>query len=322
MHVMGSTGVPRNSERPDSPAEQAEGGRLRWVLDLVRLARPLHSVKAVFFVPLALIDAWPWNVAMAGRIAWAVGAFMLASAAVYVGNDIADRHRDGRHEVKCHRPIASGRIPVPVGYLYCAGLLASLGAVLAFAPVPSWPVLVYLGLNVAYSLVLKHVPLVDLSAVGLGFVLRVVQGYLAVGEPVAHWLLVTVLAVSVLFLLGKRRQELLGAGAAHRPALRGYTVELTGWLMQVTSVFALISGLMYLGTGASLSRDHGQTAMALSAPFALFIVFRYLQIQLTSRNDGDPVRHLLRDRTLQCACALWAVAFSVLFVLGHHPAAP
>lgn len=319
MHVMGSTGVPRNSEHPDSPPEQAAGGRLQGVVDLVRLARPLHSVKALIFVPLALIDASPWNVTAVGRIVWAVTAFMLASAAVYVGNDIIDRHRDGRHEVKRHRPIASGRVRVSVGYLYCVGLLASLGVVLAFTPFPSWPVLVYLGLNMAYSLVLKHVPLVDLGTVGLGFVLRVVQGYLAIGGPIAGWLLVTVFAISVLFLIGKRRQELLGAGATHRPALHGYTVELTSWLMQVTAVFALISGLMYLGTGAPLSRDYGQTAMVLSAPFALFIVFRYLQIQLMDRNNSDPVRNLLRDRALLCACVLWAITLSIPFMLRHNP---
>jgi decaprenyl-phosphate phosphoribosyltransferase len=319
MHVMGSAGVPRSSERQDSVPEEIAGGRLRLIVDLVGLARPLHSAKAVLFVSVALIDTWPWTPAVVGRIAWAVIAFILASAAVYVGNDIADRHRDGHHQVKRHRPIAAGRVRVSVGYLYCIGLLGLLGVVFVVAPAPYWPVLVYLGLNVAYSRFLKHIPLVDLGAVALGFVLRVVQGYLAIGERVAGWLLVTVFAVSVLLLIGKRRQELVDAGTAHRPALHGYSVELTNWLLQVTSVFALVAGLMYLGTEAPFSADYGQTAMVLSTPFALFTLFRYLQIQLVGRDDGDLVRSLLRDRALVSACALWAIMLCVTLTLLHHP---
>jgi decaprenyl-phosphate phosphoribosyltransferase len=319
MHVMEPADAPESSPRQDLP-EPAADPRPRSAIDLIRLVRPLHSAKALLLVPIALIDASPWTLAALERVGWAVVAFILASAAVYVGNDIADRHRDRHHPVKRHRPIAAGRVPVWAGYAYCCALLALLAAVIVVGSEPYWPLLAYLGLNLAYSRFLKHVPLIDLGTVALGFVLRVVQGYLAIGEGVTGWLLVAVFSLSLLLLIGKRRQELLDSGAVHRPALHGYTVELANWLLQITSVFALVAGLMYIGTAAPFGPDYGQAAMVLSTPFALFALFRYLQIQLMGHGGGDPVRLLLRDRVIVITSMLWAVALGVTLLLARYPA--
>jgi len=289
-------------------------------VDLLRLIRPSHAAKAFLLVPIALIGAAPWPPTVVARVAWAAVAFVLASAVVYVGNDIADRHRDRYHEVKCRRPIAARRVPVWGGYLYCAVLLVLLAAVIVVAAIPYWPVLAYLALNVAYSGVLKHVPLVDVGTVALGFVLRVFQGYLAAGERIAGWLLITVFSLSLLLLIGKRRRELLEAGTSHRPALHGYSVELTNWLLQVTAVLALVSGLLYLSTESPFGPDYGQAAMVLSTPFALFALFRYLHLQLVGRDNGDPVRMLLRDRVMVTISVLWAATLGVTLLLAHNPA--
>jgi 4-hydroxybenzoate polyprenyltransferase len=266
---------------------------------------------------VALIGATPPSLSEVVGVAWATVAFMLASAAVYIGNDIADRHRDRLHPVKCARPVAAGRVGVLTAAACCAVLLAVLAAIVARAPASSWPVLVYLVLNVAYSRGLKHVPLVDVGVVAAGFVLRVVQGYEVTGDRVPSWLLITVFAMSLLLLIGKRRQELLEAGAVHRPALRGYSMELTNWLLQIASVLALVSGLMYLRDEGPFGPQHGQTAMMLSTPFALFALFRYLQMQLVDKQGGDPVRLLLRDRVMVANSMLWAAALGVTLVLVH-----
>ncbi|GAA3815591.1 hypothetical protein GCM10022226_40430 [Sphaerisporangium flaviroseum] len=319
MHVAESAGVHEGPLRPEPPPGLAVAARPGLAGDLVRLIRPLHSIKALLLIPIALIDASPWTFAVVGRVAWAALAFVLASAAVYVGNDIADRHRDRRHPVKRRRPVAAGRVPVWGACLYCAVLLALLAVVTGMGTGPYWPVAAYLVLNVAYIRVLKHIPLVDVGAVALGFVLRVVQGYLATGERVAGWLLITAFSVSLLLLIGKRRQELLGVGAAHRPALAGYSLELANALLQITSVLALVAGLIYLRTEAPFGPDHGQTAMMLSVPFALFALFRYLQIQLAGRGGTDPVRVLLRDRVTVGICGLWAAVLGATLALVHYP---
>jgi decaprenyl-phosphate phosphoribosyltransferase len=347
MYVVEPTGIPESPQRrepaPDQAAETREPvpgqmapgqiveiwepatgqiveARPHLVADLFSLIRPSHAAKAILLVPLALIDASPWNLATVGKVILATVAFILASAAVYIGNDIADRHRDGHHPVKRHRPVAAGRVGIVVAYVYCAVLLTLLGAIVALAPGSYWPIIVYLVINIAYSGFLKHIPLVDVGTVAVCFVLRVVQGYEAIGGRPAGWLLVTVFSMSLLLLIGKRRQELLDTGAAHRPALRGYSMELTNWLLQIASVLALVSGLMYLRDEGPFGPEYGQTAMLLSTPFALFALFRYLQIQLMDEDGGDPVRILLRDRVMVTNSMLWAATLGVTLAFAHHPA--
>jgi decaprenyl-phosphate phosphoribosyltransferase len=235
---------------------------------------------------------------------------------VYVGNDIADRRRDLHHPVKRQRPLASGAVPVAVGCLWCAGLAAAVGVAIGTDLAQYWPVLAYLVLNLAYSSGLKHGPLVDVYVVALGFVLRVVQGYLAAGDQLPGWLLVAVFAVSVALLVGKRRQELLESGPAHRPALRGYSVELADQFIQVTFILGVVASLIYLGTEAPLGH-YAQPAMLVSVPFVLLGLFRYLKLLLVDDRGSDPVRELLSDRVLIGTSVAWAAAFGFTLVLAH-----
>jgi 4-hydroxybenzoate polyprenyltransferase len=201
----------------------------------------------------------------------------------------------------------------------CVLLLAPLGVLVAAGPVSRyWPVLTYLALNVAYTGFLKHIPLVDVGAVALGFVLRVVQGYVVLGLLLPGWLVVAVLSMSLLLLIGKRRNELLVTGAAHRPALRGYSIELVDQLLSLTGVLAVVAGLLHLATEAPFG-DHRDTAVLLSALFALFSLFRYVQVLLVAGGGGDPVRSVLHDRVLVGACLVWAGALAAIEAIGGSP---
>lgn len=323
MFVTDSVRRPRTRSRGDTGDLTAEpalrvGG---IVADLVTLARPTHAAKSMLLVPLAFLTAPRWTAAGLVQVAWATAAFVLAGACVYVGNDLADRGRDRLHPVKCLRPIAAGRVPVAVGYLYCAGLLAALAAVAGRGGGRYWPVLAYLGLNIAYSAALKHVPLVDVGVVAFGLVLRVVQGYVSTGQQVPGWLLVAVFSVALLMLIGKRRDELVRAGPGHRPALRGYSLALTDQLLPLTGTLAVVAGLVYLSSQSPFGA-YGSVAMLLSTPFALFALARYLQVLLVDGGGGDPVRVLLGDRTLLGAALLWACALGTTFLLARYSVGP
>ncbi|UBU09491.1 UbiA prenyltransferase family protein [Nonomuraea gerenzanensis] len=317
MRLVESADVPESPQRQEDTQDRDTQTRRRPLADLAALIRPSHAAKAILLVPVALIGAAPPTPAEVVEVMWATVAFMVASAAVYIGNDIADRHRDRLHPVKRHRPVAAGRVSVLTAAACCAVLLAVLAAVVARSPAASWPVLVYLVLNVAYTRLLKHLPLIDVGTVAVGFVLRVLQGYEVTGDRVPGWLLITVFSMSLLLLIGKRRRELLEGGAPHRPALRGYSMELTNWLLQIASVLALVSGLMYLRDEGPFGPQHGQTAMMLSTPFALFALFRYLQLQLVHKEGGDPVRVLLRDRVMVANSVVWAAVLGVTLLLVH-----
>jgi 4-hydroxybenzoate polyprenyltransferase len=308
-----------------APAAAEESGRLasrlwlRFVADLIGLARPLHAAKSVLLVPLALVAAPGWTAPAVIGVGWAVLAFVLAGAAVYVANDVSDRRRDERHPAKRGRPIAAGRITPLAGGLYCAVLLSLLALLIAAAPGgPYWPVLAYLALNAVYNRVLKHIPLIDVGVVAFGLVLRVVQGYVTTGARISTWLVVAVFSLALLVLIGKRRDELLQAGAGHRPALRGYSLELTNQLLPLTGVLGVVAGLIFLSTEAPFSAG-GTAAMLLSTPLALFCLARYLQLMLVYGRGGDPVRALLRDRALLATGALWGAALGATLLIVHNP---
>ena len=304
-----------NEGRTGGISRQLGGvGQLR---ELISLARPSHWAKTLLVVPLALIDPAAWSRTALERVAWAIVVFVLASMLVYLFNDAVDRRLDRLHATKRNRPLAAGRISFALVVSYGLVVTAGFGVLVYVAPHgASWPVFGYLLLNVAYSSGLKHSPLLDIGAVSAGFVLRAVQGYVSADIPIAGWLLLTIFAGSLLLLLGKRRRELLEVGAEHRPSLRGYTVELTNQLMLLTGALCLSAALAYLLTEAPIA-PHGQTAMLISAPFALYAVSRYLQLILVMEGGGDPVRTLFGDAALVVTVALWATALGAFFVINN-----
>jgi 4-hydroxybenzoate polyprenyltransferase len=288
------------------------------VRDLVTLIRPHQWAKNLLVVPLVLIDTPALGLGLLGRVAWAVVLFTLGSALVYVWNDVYDRHRDRVHPTKRHRPVASGRISVPAAYAFgcaIAGLLVA--AVLLGPSIPWWPVAVYLGLNVVYSRGLKHLPLLDVLVVAGGFLLRVVQGYLAAAAPVSSWLLVSVFALCLLLILGKRRHEISVAGDAHRPSLRGYSVQYLDYLIVLCGALTVSAFLGYVEE--TIAPPYTDLALVGSVPFALFAVARYLQVLVVSGGGGEPTRVLLRDRAMLVNSLLWGALLGAALLVARHP---
>ncbi|MFF0384944.1 UbiA prenyltransferase family protein [Streptomyces sp. NPDC004286] len=287
--------------------------------DLV-LLRPRQWPKNLVAVALPLVGGSYWTWHTLSRMAWAVALFTLSASVVYVINDTADRHRDRLHPVKRTRPIASGRVSVPVAMTLAAVLAAALAALTALGPWRlAWPVGVYLVLNVLYSHKLKHIPLVDVFVVAAGFALRVVMGFLAGGIPLSVWLVLGVYAASVMVSLGKRRHELdLGAVAdLHRPTLEGYSRPFVDQMVMVTAVVALLGYAGFLRSDAP--QPFGQVALLLTMPFVLYGLFRYLQIVITEGGGGDPTETLLRDRRVVISALLCCCCLAFTSLLSGHP---
>jgi decaprenyl-phosphate phosphoribosyltransferase len=285
--------------------------------DLVTLLRPGQWAKNVLAVSVPLLDLDRWTLATLSRLGWAVVAFTIVSSIAYIINDLADRNWDRAHRVKRHRPIASGRISIPAAAVILVLLTGVLAAVLSLQPwVHSWPIAAYLVLSTAYSVALKHIPLVDVFVVALGFGLRMMEGYVVVGAAVSGWLLIGVLSLCLLLVVGKRRQELIAANRVQRPALRGYTVQLADQLMVLGAGWAAASYLLYLRTEAPLGR-YALAASVLTAPLAFFALFRYLQLVLLHAEGENPIRVLLRDPVLVVNSLLWG-AVSGGFLLASH----
>lgn len=286
------------------------------VRELLRLVRPGQWAKNFLVVPIVLLDA-RWTAGNLAHVGWAVAVFVVASSLTYVVNDITDVRRDRLHPVKRNRPIAAGHVPVRLAVLFAVVIAAGLVGLASLVPIARlWPVLAYLALNASYSSGLKHVPLVDIFVVAAGFVLRVACGYVVLGVPCPGWLMVSVFSLCLLLSLGKRRHELGSGGVSHRPALRGYTVGFADQLLVLTAGMTIVAFLLYLRDESTVAR-YGGTAVIVSAPFALFGLFRYLQGLQLRQSGGDPVRALLRDRALVATSLLWLCALSALMIASR-----
>ncbi|WP_064741873.1 UbiA prenyltransferase family protein [Hamadaea tsunoensis] len=304
---------------PPAPALADDPPRRGRLADLINLVRPRQWSKNAVVVPLALLDAPDWSARAFTRIGWAVLVFTIAASLVYVVNDIADRHRDAEHPVKRHRPLASGRVGVGLAWAYAVLLGALLVGGLAVEPLTlGWPALAYVALNLAYSTWLKHLPMVDVFVIAGGFLLRLVIGDLAAGSHVSGWLTVSVLALCLLLILGKRRTEILASTTEHRPALRGYTVQLADYLILLSAGLTGVAFLLYLRTEAPIG-GYATAAMLVSAPFALFCLFRYLQNLLIRHTGGDPAAALFGDRVLVTSSLLWMVPLVAIFAAARYP---
>jgi decaprenyl-phosphate phosphoribosyltransferase len=284
---------------------------------LLALSRPKQWLKNPIIIVLPLISLPRWDARVLLDLAWASALFVLASIAVYVFNDIRDAERDRLHPHKRARPIAAGRVGTGTAWAFLAAVVLVLGAGIVLAHVGrAWPVCAYLALNLAYSLRLKHIALIDAFAVAIGFVLRAEQGYTAIGVRPSAWLLLAVLTLCLLLVMGKRRRELAEGALGHRPALQGYSVQLLDYLMLMSATLSAVAYLLFLRSETSAGTD--PTALiVLTVPCAVFAIFRYLQLLVVGEGGGDPIRTLFGDRPLVASGLVWAAVIVGSLVFFH-----
>ncbi|MCF7838275.1 MAG: decaprenyl-phosphate phosphoribosyltransferase [Candidatus Marinimicrobia bacterium] len=248
----------------------------------------------------------------------AAGLFCLLASAVYLANDVRDRARDQAHPTKRLRPIAAGQVPVG-GALFLAGGLALaglLGAVLLGGLLP-WVFGAYILLQVAYTLGLKHVALLDLFVIAAGFVLRALSGAVALPAPISPWLLLCAFLLALFLALGKRRHEKVvesNTGGASRPALDGYSEKLLDQLIGIVCAAVIVSYALYTLAPETVAK-FGSARLGLTVPFVVFGLFRYLDLIYRHEQGGRPEQILLTDRPLLVNLALYGLTVLGLLLL-------
>lgn len=241
------------------------------------------------------------------------------SGTVYILNDVADRAADAGHPLKRWRPIAAGDI-APGPALTGAGLLAAVCLAGAFSLSTRLGLvsLAYLGLLSLYSFYLKHLVILDVLTIAVGFVLRAVAGAVAVSVMISPWLLICVTLLAVFVSLAKRRHELtlLGRGAGgHRPSLDAYSPYLLDQMISVVTAATLVAYIVYTTSSDTATRV-GSGALSLTIPFVLYGLLRYLYLVHQEEKGGSPTTMLVTDRSLTVCVALWALAVGALL---YHP---
>jgi 4-hydroxybenzoate polyprenyltransferase len=243
--------------------------------------------------------------------------FCFVSSSVYLINDVIDVEADRLHPKKKNRPIASGDLPIPVAVSSAIVLVVGsfIGAFFlskAFLII----LILYFSINLAYSMKLKHVPLVDVFIIAAGFVLRVGAGVSIIEvERFSPWLYAVTTVFALFFALGKRRGELATVQTnnnSQRRVLDGYTIPLLDQFITIASATTIISYSLYTFSAPNLPENH---AMMLTIPFAIFGIFRYLYLIQVNNEGGAPDELVLSDRPLQITFILFALSVLIIFYL-------
>jgi 4-hydroxybenzoate polyprenyltransferase len=257
------------------------------------------------------------------RALLAFAAFCGLSGAVYLVNDLVDLERDRLHPRKRLRPLASGVLSPGTA----RGAAAAIGVLsLGLASCLGWPFAAVAGayvlLNLAYSFRLKHVVIVDVISISLGFVLRAVGGAVAIGVPFSTWLLVCTILLALFLALSKRRHEITSlqdVAVDHRRSLAEYSPYLLDQMISVVTASCLVCYAFYTLAPETVEK-YRTDRLAWTIPFVLYGIFRYLYLVHRKDQGGSPTDILLADRPLLLDVALWAAA--ILIIVYTAPGAP
>ena len=285
---------------------------MKKVLSILKLLRVKHYIKNILvFLPLIFSS----NLLNYNKLVIVILAFIVfsfTSSIIYIINDIRDKEKDKNHEVKKFRPIASGDIKVKEAIII-AIILFIINILILFSihrlfDVSSIVLIAYLIINLLYSLGLKNIPILDITIVSIGFVLRVLYGGLIVDITVSSWLFYTILSISFYMALGKRRNELIKSNKLDtRDVLKHYNKDFLDKNMYMFQTLSIVFYSLWsiLGTNNVLFR--------YSVIIVILLLMKY-SMNLENDSSGDPVDVILGDKIL----ILLGIIYVVLMLFAFY----
>lgn len=270
------------------------------MLPYFKILRPHQWLKnlMLFFPPLL---AGKFLLFSVSQCVYPFVVFSLASSATYVFNDIIDYRADLLHPKKCYRPLPAGIISITWAILIVATLitLSLTTSVLVVPEVTGW-VVAYLALSLTYTLLLKHLFLIDLITIASFFLIRLMAGGAVFNIHVSNWLFMSVFLLALLLSAGKRLSELMvltARAGEHRRVLRAYSPALLRAVLYVTAFAVLSTYAMYCAHHLNLF---------YSLPLCCYGLFRYID-RVKHGYDGDPTAALIKDPHLVIVGLGWLV---------------
>lgn len=266
----------------------------------LKLMRIHHYLKNILiFLPLVFSKNL-FNVELLNKTILAFCSFSILSSIVYIVNDIQDVEKDRKHSIKCNRPIASGLVSIKSAYVL-AIFITTVGVILNYVAcgfnVTAWIfIMTYVILNFAYSMGLKNIPIIDVTILVLGFLLRVLYGSAIIDIEVSKWLYLTVIAMSFYLALGKRRNELKTEGNETRIVLKYYNQDFLDKNMYMCLGLTNVFYSLWCVDSNTLAR-YSSNNIVWTVPLVMLICMKY-SLNIEGNSDGDPVSVLLDDKVL------------------------
>jgi 4-hydroxybenzoate polyprenyltransferase len=278
---------------------------------LLRSLRPSQWPKNLFVLAPLVFGSKLGDPAVVGRALLALLAFSAVASAVYLVNDLRDRDEDRLHPLKRLRPLAAGTLSVAAAVAAIAVLTAAAAALACYLGAGFGLALgAYLLLNLLYTLWFKHMVILDVMCIGLGFVLRVVAGAQATAVQVSSWLFLCTTFLALFLAFSKRRHEitlLSGAASGQRPVLDHYSPAFLDQMINVVTASAVVSYALYAVAPETVAKYHTQ-GLIYTIPLVLFGIFRYLYLMYQRPGERNPTETILRDPPFVINIVVWGLA--------------
>jgi decaprenyl-phosphate phosphoribosyltransferase len=266
---------------------------------LIRLLRPHHWIKNGFVVIPAFFAGQAFEARVFFPVVGATLIFCLLASAIYIINDLRDIDADRQHAKKKYRPLPAGLISQTTALITLAALLGLVAGLLYWLQPPMGFLAIitaYICLNLAYSLGLKQLALVEIFFVSSGYILRLVAGALIVHEHLTSWILACTGLISLLLTVGKRRGDMAQNNDhdQHRQSLKKYSIPYLDHLMTMLAATTIVTYLLF--TMSDYAQTRFGESVILSTVFVIFGIMRYLQIVMVESGGDQPTTLLYRDR--------------------------
>lgn len=286
------------------------------LLSYIKLMRIHQWIKNIFIFSPLFFAFRLTDMSLYISCIWAFIGFSFIASSIYIINDWCDIESDKQHPKKKFRPLASGAVSkkeafflilflLGVGFTLYTVILDNIYATILLAS--------YFILNIGYSLKLKHIPILDISIVAIGFVIRVFVGGLVTDTPLSQWIIIMTFLLALLLALGKRRDDVLifeKTGNKARRNLDGYNLAFINAAIVIVTAVVTVSYIMYTLSPETMLRNSNK--LYLTSFFVILGLLRYLQITFVEEKSGDPTKIFLKDIFLHSVLIGWAVTFFII----------
>ena len=280
---------------------------------IIKLMRPHQYVKNLFILAPLFFVGQVTNYALLLESIQAFVAFSICASGVYVLNDWLDIEADKTHPKKKFRPLASGAVSRPAALGIMLVCFISGGALMLAVSIESLVILsTYVLLNIGYSFYLKHIAILDVAIISVGFVLRLFVGSAATGVLLSKWIVIMTFLLALFMALAKRRDDVLiflNTGAKMRRSVDGYNLALIDASMTIMTAVVIVSYILYT-TSAEVVQRLQNEYLYVTTLFVILGVLRYLQITYVEENSGSPTKIAIKDNFIRCSILAWLCSYA------------
>ncbi len=286
--------------------------------DIILLVRPHQYLKNLFIFLPAFFAFKLHHFEIFGQSTLAFVAFCCVASAMYVLNDWHDRLDDAKHPEKCRRPIAAGRIGRSTAVcLFFLLLFCGLALSIYLSVTVFFLVSLYVAINVAYSLKLKHIPIIDIFIISSGFVIRLFVGAQATGLVLVNWIIVMTFLLALFLALAKRRDDVLIYDRTNnktRRVLDGYNMVFVDAAMVMTAGIVILAYIL-CSISSEVAEKNDSQYVYLTYVFVLLGIFRYMQIAFVDEKSGSPTKVLIGDLFIKMVLLGWVLSFAIIIYI-------